>query len=80
MPALILKNIPDALYEQLKIAAALHKSSLDSEAIRCLEKSLTVNQVNPVERLSRIERLRGSIKANNITPDDIEQAINIGRP
>ena len=37
---LTLKNIPDAVYAKLKSAAALHRRSLNSEAIVCLETVL----------------------------------------
>jgi hypothetical protein len=37
-------------------------------------------KISPTERLSRIEQLRANIKPNSITPEDIEQAINSGRP
>lgn len=80
MPALTIKNIPDSLYEQLKTAAELHRRSINSEVIVCLEKILTPTKITPADRLSRIEQLRSSIKTNNITPEDIEQAINSGRP
>jgi plasmid stability protein len=80
MPALTIKNIPDVLYEQLKATAELHRRSINSEVIVCLEKILTPTKINPDERLNRIEQLRSSIKVNSISPEDIEQAINTGRP
>jgi len=45
-----------------------------------LERALIASKTTPNERLSRIEQLRATIKPNNITPEDIEQAINSGRP
>lgn len=36
-PTLTLKNIPDAMYDRLKLAAELHRRSLNSKAIVCLE-------------------------------------------
>jgi plasmid stability protein len=80
MPALTIKNIPDSLYEQLKTAAELHRRSINSEVIVCLEKTLTPTKITPADRLNRIEQLRSSIKINSITPKDIEQAIDSGRP
>ncbi|MGR8933342.1 MAG: FitA-like ribbon-helix-helix domain-containing protein [Gammaproteobacteria bacterium] len=80
MPALTIKNIPDALYEQLKAAAELHRRSINSEVLICLERALSATKIDPAERLSRIELLRAGIKTNSITPDEIEQAINSGRP
>ncbi len=80
MPALTIKNIPDTLYEQLKTAAELHRRSINSEVLIYLERALLATKISPTERLSRIEQLRANIKFNNITPEDIEQAINSGRP
>lgn len=80
MPALTIKNIPDSLYEQLKSAAELHRRSINSEVLVCLEKALVVKKTTPNDRLKRIEQLRASIKPSNITLDDIDAAIENGRP
>jgi len=80
MPALTIKNIPDSLYEQLKSAAELHRRSINSEVLVCLEKVLVAKKTNTNDRLKRIEQLRASIKPNIITADDIDQAIENGRP
>jgi len=80
MPALTIKNIPESLYQQLKNAAELHRRSINSEVIVCLEKTLAATRITPADRLSRIEQLRSSIKTNSITPEDIDEAINSGRP
>ncbi|NOT12462.1 MAG: Arc family DNA-binding protein [Methylococcaceae bacterium] len=80
MPALTIKNIPELLYQQLKNAAELHRRSINSEVIVCLEKTLAVTKITPADRLSRIEQLRSGIKINNITAEDIELAINSERP
>ena len=80
MPALTIKNIPDPLYEQLKSAAELHRRSINSEVLVCLEKVLVAKKTNTNDRLQRIEQLRASIKTNIITADDIDQAIENGRP
>jgi plasmid stability protein len=80
MPALTIKNIPDSLYKQLKTAAELHRRSINSEVLICLEQALVATKMNPAERLSRIEQMRSLIKTGSITPDDIDQAIDSGRP
>jgi len=80
MPALTIKNIPESLYQQLKNAAELHRRSINSEVIVCLEKTLAATRITPADRLSRIEQLRSSIKTNSITPENIDEAINSGRP
>jgi len=80
MPAITIKNIPNSLYEQLKSTAELHRRSVNSEVIVCLEQVLVAKKSNPDERLNRIEQLRASIKTNNISLDEIELAIENGRP
>ncbi|MCQ8119618.1 FitA-like ribbon-helix-helix domain-containing protein [Methylomonas rosea] len=80
MPALTIKNIPDALYEQLKSAAELHRRSINSEVLVCLEQTLLAKKTTPSDRLQRIEQLRAGIKPNIISSDDIDQAIENGRP
>ena len=56
--SLTLKNIPDAVYERLKVAAQLHRRSLNSEAIVCLESVLLPNRVALSDRLARARELR----------------------
>ena len=52
-PTLTLKNIPDPVYERLKASAELHRRSLNSDAIVCLESALLTTRVAPEERLAR---------------------------
>lgn len=59
---LTLKNIPDEVYERLKGAAAMHRRSLNSEAIVCLETVLTPGRLAPRERLERARSLRTGLK------------------
>ena len=80
MPALTIKNIPESLYEQLKSAAELHRRSINSEVLVCLETALVAKKTNPNDRLKRIEQLRANIKPNNITLNEIDAAIENGRP
>jgi hypothetical protein len=80
MPALTIKNIPDSIYQQLKKAAELHRRSINSEVLIYLERALIATKTGSTECLNRIEQLRAAIKPDSITPEDIEQAINSGRP
>ena len=64
MPTTItLKNIPDDVYERLRVAAELHRRSLNSEAIVCLETVLTPTRIAPGERLARARQLRAGLSA-----------------
>jgi plasmid stability protein len=76
---LTLKNIPDAVYERLKAAAELHRRSLNSEAIVCLESVLLPHRVAPSERLARARELRASLLTGAFTPKDIDAAKQAGR-
>jgi len=80
MPALTIKNIPDDLYDELKNLAKQHHRSINSEVIVCLERSLLPKRISPNERLGTIRAIRSQIKPNTITAEDIDQAINEGRP
>jgi antitoxin FitA len=76
---LTLKNIPDELYERLKESAAMHRRSLNSEAIVCLETMLLSGRIEPAERLARARALRASLPKGRFRPRDIEALKREGR-
>jgi len=80
MPALTIKNIPDDLYNALKTISKQHHRSINSEVIVCLKRSLFPKRISPEDRLSAIRAIRSQVKPNTITAEDIDQAINEGRP
>ena len=80
MPALTIKNIPTELYNELKHVAEQHHRSINSEVIVCLKEKLFPKKISPKDRLINIQALRSTIKPNIISTQDIEQAINEGRP
>ena len=72
MPTTItLKNVPDAVYEQLKVAAQIHHRSLNSEVIACLETVLLPVKKAPLERLARARILRAPLEYKGITAADM---------
>ncbi|MEZ0472908.1 FitA-like ribbon-helix-helix domain-containing protein [Luteimonas salinilitoris] len=77
---LTLKNIPDEVYERLKLAAQTHRRSLNSEAIVCLEAVLVPTKVAPSERLARARELRAGLAASKFRAKDIDAAKRQGRP
>ena len=79
MPALTIKNIPNEIYIQLKRNADLHRRSLNSEVIVCLESVLRPKRITPDEHIARAEIHRSSIQPGIITPEDIDHAIDEGR-
>lgn len=76
---LTLKNIPDAVYERLKSAAEMHRRSLNSEAIVCLEAVLLPTRLAPSERIARARELRAALPKQRFTHDDIDAAKREGR-
>ncbi len=80
MPALTIKNIPDDLYNELKIVSEQHHRSINSEVIMCLKRSLLPKKVSAEDRLAEIRALRAQITPDACTEEEIGQAINEGRP
>lgn len=80
MPALTIKNIPDELYNDLKLSAEHHHRSINSEVIVCLKRTLQSGKINPEDKLKNIQALRTEISHNVVTADDITYVINEGRP
>lgn len=76
---LTLKNIPDEVYQRLKAAAEIHRRSLNSEAIVCLESVLAPARLAPGERLARARQLRAGL-SGEFRADDIDAMTREGRP
>lgn len=77
---LTLKNIPDALYDRLKLAAEAHRRSLNGEVIVCLESVLLPARATPGERLARARELRAALPLGTFSAADIAAAKREGRP
>jgi antitoxin FitA len=77
---LTLKNIPDEIYERLKISAAAHRRSLNGEAIVCLEAALLPIKVTAGERLVRARELRQELSTGNFPARDTDAMKRRGRP
>jgi plasmid stability protein len=76
---LTLKNIPESVYERLKAAAGLHRRSMNSEAIVCLESALMPTRLDPAERLARARELRAELKPAKFLARDIDVMKREGR-
>jgi len=77
---LTLKNIPDEVYERLKVVAKANRRSLNSEIIMCLEAALVSTRISPKERLERARRLRARLNAEGFQVNDIDTMKKQGRP
>lgn len=76
---LTLKNIPDEVYARLKISAATHRRSMNSEALVCLEAMLLPVKMAPIERLARARALRGALPQGKFRTRDINAFKRQGR-
>ena len=80
MPAAItLKNIPDDIYDRLKLAAAAHHRSLNREVIACLERVLLPTRATAEQHLAGARKLRATLKPGKFKASDIARAIEQGR-
>ena len=77
---LTLKNIPDEVYERLKVVAKANRRSINSEIIMCLETVLMSTRISPKERLARARQLRAKLNAEEFQADDIDIMKKQGRP
>jgi plasmid stability protein len=77
---LTLKNIPDAVYERLKSSAELHRRSMNSEAIVCLESALLPNRLTPAESLARARALRSALPKGRFRARDLDAMKREGGP
>ncbi|MCL2523317.1 MAG: Arc family DNA-binding protein [Betaproteobacteria bacterium] len=76
---LTLKNIPDNIYERLRVAAETHRRSLNSEAIVCLETVLAPTRISASERLAKARQLRAGLSAK-FRARDVDALKQQGRP
>jgi antitoxin FitA len=76
---LTLKNIPDEVYDRLKLSAEAHRRSMNSEAIVCLEAVLLPTKIAPTDRLARARELRSSLHHDKFRPRDIDRLKREGR-
>ena len=79
MPAITVKNIPEVLYENLKLAAQLNHRSINSEIIACLEKELLAVQISAGNRVEKARVLRQRFKTKIAEADEIQAFIDKDR-
>ena len=76
-----IKNMPPKLYEELKVRAAAHRRSVNSEVIGCLEEVLIRQRVSTEELLKRLEDLRNRVSDTPpLTDEFLRKAKEEGRP
>ena len=77
--SITLKNIPDPIYQRIKLAAKRHHRSMNNEIIACLEQALAPQPVDIETRLDRARRLRTQFSGPDLKVEDITSAIDRDR-
>jgi plasmid stability protein len=79
MPTITVKNVPDDIYEDLKNSASIHRRSINSEVIFCIEKAVRSHRLEPNELFTRVEAIRNKIDVPPLTDAVLGQAKGEGR-
>ncbi len=80
MPTMTLKNIPEPLYERLKQAAAIHRRSLNSEILYCLEESLAPRKHDTTALVEKAREVREKTAHYRLDNEELDRAKNADRP
>lgn len=80
MATITVKNIPPDLYSLLKRSAEMHRRSINSEIIVCIEKAVSSQRMETETLLVRAREIREKTANYLLTEDEIMQAKNEGRP
>jgi plasmid stability protein len=80
MPALTIKNIPDDLYARLRESARVHRRSLNSEILYCVERALIPYRIDVSEHLLTARKIREKTGDYPLTDERLNAAKNSGRP
>jgi len=79
MPALTLKNIPEDLYARLKESAQVHRRSLNSEILYCVERALVPYRVDVSEHILTARKIREKTADYPLTDELLNSVKNSGR-
>ncbi len=74
-----LKNIPEEIYEKIKVRAERNRRSINSEIIAILGEVTTPRRVSAEEFLARADEIRARTKGS-VTDDFLRKAKREGLP
>ena len=79
MPTVTLKGVPKRLHQKLKSRASLHRRSLNSEILTCLESVVESAPIDVESLLRRAHFLRGQV-SGELDNNALKKLKNHGRP
>lgn len=80
MTTITVKNIPDDVYQRLKVAAQANRRSINSEVIWRIEQSLGGRAASPETILAEARELRRLTENHPVSNTMFNQAKREGRP
>lgn len=80
MPTITVKNIPEDVYDRIKQQAQVNRRSLNSEIITLMERAVRSYRIDPDEFIAEARAIRELTADYILTDEELEQAINEGRP
>lgn len=80
MATITVKGLPDDVYDRLKKSAAVHRRSINSEVIVCLERTFSSRPIDPAAFLDRVDALREKVALPPLTEEVLRVAKGSGRP
>lgn len=79
MTSITVKNIPDELYDRLRMSAQTNRRSLNSEILACIEMAVRSQPVDPETFLKEARLLRERSQKYAISDEEFNQSKRQGR-
>lgn len=79
MVTITVKNIPEQVYERIKVRAATNHRSINGEILSILEQTVSLPPIDVEATLERARKVRELTAHYTATADEIEKWINEGR-
>lgn len=79
MVTLTIKNVPEQVYERIKMQAKNNHRSINGEILSILEQAIAIPPIDVQETLKRARKVRELTAHYTITANEIEKMIREGR-
>jgi antitoxin FitA len=79
MATITIKNIPNVLYQKLKESAHLHRRSINSQVIHCIETVVHSKKIDPDEIIDQINIFYQDKKIPALSEDMLTEYKKAGR-
>ncbi len=80
MTTLTIKNMPEKVYERLKVSAKANQRSINKELIAIVQQAVMPQAIDVDEWLEQTRKIRERTAEYILTDDEITRLKNEGRP